>query len=232
MGTEGEAFGVGNAPSAETGDQGPTLALANLTDDFQIVSPPKARGRPKKNPQAVKAKRKQAVAMVQDDLDMHERQMSLLTVYELLDGVPTYKSSHETLLQFKQFMFASKPKPPIAHEIAKLPPTKPLMRPEEVVRIFPMELINKCTAKVTAYQAKKQGTLEMQLALEIVGVGVFANSTVALMRKWHTAAKTVKKIKRALTWIAQLDFTRYGNSSFYIEEDPAIPTLLESLPIL
>ncbi|KAE9296880.1 hypothetical protein PR003_g23647, partial [Phytophthora rubi] len=73
---------------------------------------------------------------------------------------------------------------------------------------------------------------EMQLALEIVGVGVFANSTVALMRKWHTAAKTVKKIKRALTWIAQLDFTRYRNSSFYIEEDPAIPTLLESLPIL
>ncbi|POM67919.1 Hypothetical protein PHPALM_15984, partial [Phytophthora palmivora] len=29
-----------------------------------------------------------------------------------------------------------------------------------------------------------------------------------------------------------LDFTRNGNSSFYVEEDPAIPTLLEGLPVV
>ncbi|KAL4105412.1 hypothetical protein PRIC1_003477 [Phytophthora ramorum] len=136
------------------------------------------------------------------------------------------------MLHFREFMFANKPKPPIAHEITKLPPTKPLMRPEEVVRIFPMQLIKKRTAAVTAYQAKNPGTLEMRLALEIPGVGVFANSTIALMRKWHTAAKFVKKNNRALTWISRLDFTRHGNSSFYVEEDPPIPTLLEGLPIL
>ncbi|GMF54375.1 unnamed protein product [Phytophthora fragariaefolia] len=95
-----------------------------------------------------------------------------------------------------------------------------------------MQFINKCTCKVTAYQARKPGTLEMQLALEIVGVGVFANSTIALMRKWHTAEKSIKKIKRALTWIERLDFTRHGNSSFYVEDDPVVPTLLEGLPIL
>jgi hypothetical protein len=115
---------------------------------------------------------------------MHERKMSLLTVYELLEGEPLYKSTHMKLLQFREFVFASKPKPPIVHEIKKLPMT------EEVVRIFPMQLITKCTSKVTAYQAKKPGTLEMQLALEIVGVGVFANSTIAIMRKWHTAGKS------------------------------------------
>ncbi|KAI9979558.1 hypothetical protein PInf_006031 [Phytophthora infestans] len=72
----------------------------------------------------------------------------------------------------------------------------------------------------------------MQLALEIVGVGVFANSTVSLMRKWHTAVKLVKKIKRAITWIDRLDFAQYGNSSFYVEEDTTIPKLLNDLPIL
>ncbi|GMF51901.1 unnamed protein product [Phytophthora fragariaefolia] len=231
-GKEDDEFGVDIEPSAESGGQGSTLPHANLSDDFRIMSPPKSRGRPKKKPQVVKAKREHTVTLIQNDLDIHERKMSLLVVIDLLGGAPTYKSSHEKLLQFKQFMFSSRPKPPIAHELTKPPPTKPLIRLDEVVRDFPMELINKCTAKVTAYQAKHRGTLEMQVAPEIVGLGVFANSTVALMKKRHAAVKTAKKIKRALTWIAQLDFTRYGNSSFHVEEDPAIPTLLESMPIL
>ncbi|ETM53708.1 hypothetical protein L914_02841, partial [Phytophthora nicotianae] len=200
--TEAEGVSIESDTPQDNDDHSSMLALANLTDDFQIMSPPKTKGRPKQKPRAVKAKWNQTIAMVQEDLDMHERQMSLLTVYELLDGEPVYKSTHEKLLQFKEFLFANKPKPPIAHEISKLPPIKPLMRPEKV------------------------------LALEIVGVGVFANSTISLMRKWHTAVKFIKKIKRAMTWIERLDFTRHGNSSFYVEEDPAIPVLLENLPIL
>ncbi|ETP04501.1 hypothetical protein F441_18732 [Phytophthora nicotianae CJ01A1] len=200
--TEAERVSIESETSQDNDDHSSMLALANLTDDFQIMSPPKTKGRPKQKPRAVKAKWNQTIAMAQEDLDMHERQMSLLTVYELLDGEPVYKSTHEKLLQFKEFLLASKPKPPIAHEMSKLPPTKPLMRPE------------------------------MVLALEIVGVGVFANSTISLMRKWHTAVKFIKKIKRAMTWIERLDFTRHGNSSFYVEEDPAIPVLLENLPIL
>ncbi|GMF56100.1 unnamed protein product [Phytophthora fragariaefolia] len=154
LGTEGKELRSGNEPPNENKCQCPELVPANLTD-FEIVSPPRARGRLKQKPKAVKAKRKQTITMVQDDLDMHDRQMSLLSVRELLDGEPTYTSSHEKLLQFKQFMFSSRPKAPIAHEIAKLPPTKPLIQLEEVVRVFPMELINKCMAKVTAYQSKK-----------------------------------------------------------------------------
>ncbi|ETO63378.1 hypothetical protein F444_18879 [Phytophthora nicotianae P1976] len=152
--TEAERVSIESETSQDNDDHSSMLALANLTDDFQIMSPPKTKGRPKQKPRAVKAKWNQTIAMVQEDLDMHERQMSLLTVYELLDGEPVYKSTHEKLLQFKEFLLASKPKPPIAHEMSKLPPTKPLMRPEMVVRIFPMQLINKCTAKVTVYQKK------------------------------------------------------------------------------
>lgn len=86
-------------------------------------------------------------------------------------------------------------------------------------------------AKVTAYQRKHPGVREMEIALEIVGVGVFANSTVALMRKWHNVSKVVKKIKKTLDWIHQIDFTRNGNTCFVVEEDPELPTILEEIPI-
>ncbi|KAG6587334.1 uncharacterized protein IUM83_02995 [Phytophthora cinnamomi] len=212
--TDAEQASFQSETPHEKDDHGSTLTLANVTDDFQIMSPPKSKGRPKQQPRTVKAKRNQAIAMVQEDLGMHELQMSLLTVYELLDGEPNYKLTHEKLQQFKEFVFANKLKSPIAHEITKLPLTKPLTRPEEVVRIFPKQLINKCTSKVTAYQAKK-GTLEMHAHAKV------ANSS-----------KIRQEDQRALTWIDRLDFTRHGNSSFYVEEDSTIPTLLEGLSIL
>lgn len=74
------------------------------------------------------------------------------------------------LRQFKLFRFLTKPKPPIAHEVAKLPATKLLLRPEEIVRIFPMDLIKKCGAKVSAYQRKHNGVRELDIALEIIGL--------------------------------------------------------------
>ncbi|KAG6599751.1 uncharacterized protein IUM83_13219 [Phytophthora cinnamomi] len=154
--TEAEQASFQSETPHENDDHGSTLTLANVTDYYQIMSPPKSKGRPKQKPRNVKAKRNQAIVMVQEDLGMHKRQMSLLTVYELLDGELNYKSTHEKLLQFEEFVFANKFPPPIAHDITKLPLTKPLTRPEEVVRIFPKQLINKCTSKVTAYQAQKR----------------------------------------------------------------------------
>ncbi|POM61179.1 LOW QUALITY PROTEIN: hypothetical protein PHPALM_29844, partial [Phytophthora palmivora] len=78
-GTEAENVCIESDTPHETEDHNSRLALAILTDDFQIMSPPKARGRPKQKPRVVKAKRNQAIAMVQEDLVMHERQMNLLT---------------------------------------------------------------------------------------------------------------------------------------------------------
>jgi hypothetical protein len=126
----------------------------------------------------------------------------------------------------------SKPKPPIAHEITKLPATKTLLRPEEIVRIFPMDLITKCMATVSAYQRKHRGVRELDIALEIVGVGIFANSTVALMKKWHTAFKILKKVERALDWTKQLQFSRIPNTSFLIEENQVLPANLKASPLL
>ncbi|POM63000.1 hypothetical protein PHPALM_27781 [Phytophthora palmivora] len=128
--TEDEEFSIESEPSHGNDDHDSTLAVANLTDYFQIVRPPNTRGRPKQKPWAVKARQNQAVAMSE----------------------PTYKASHEKLLQLKR---------------ARL------------------------------YQAKKSGTLEVQLALEIAGIRVLAYSTVALMRKCQTSVKPIKKIKIA-----------------------------------
>ncbi|OWZ19923.1 LOW QUALITY PROTEIN: hypothetical protein PHMEG_0005748 [Phytophthora megakarya] len=152
---------------------------------------------------------------------MDRNKSNLLTVYEILQNIPTYKSCGEKLLQFYEYLFGSKPKAPIAHELSKLPRTKPLMEPEKNVRIFPKDLVKKCTAKVTAYQAKHRGVPEMQIVLEIPGVGVFPNTTIALMRRWQDAKVAATRIQRA-----------YVNASFYVAEDPIIPEIVENLPML
>ncbi|KUG01823.1 hypothetical protein AM587_10004481 [Phytophthora nicotianae] len=168
-----------------------SVDLTGVNAEFALQIPPKPRGRPKQKPKAAKAKRNLTIAMVQEDMTMHVCNMNLEKVRELLDNHPTFLSSSETLLQFNVFKFLTKPKPPIAYEISKLPATKPLMREDEIVRVFPLDLIRKCGAKVTAYQRKRRGVRELDVAFEIVGLGVFTNTTIKLMKKngtlplWH-----------------------------------------------
>ncbi|KAE9080927.1 hypothetical protein PF010_g22202 [Phytophthora fragariae] len=208
------------------------VALREATGDFVLESPPKPRGRPKQKTRAVKAKRSENAARVEEDVNMHENGLSLVSAYELLEENPTFNSTHEKLLQFKLFVFVGKQKPPIAHEITKLPTNKPLVRPEEIVRMFSKDLIKKCMAKVSAYQRKHPGVRELDIALEILGVGVFANSTVALMKKWHRACDVLKQIEKTLKWMKQLEFSRLANSSFAVEEDPDLPEKLKAIGIL
>ncbi|KAI9980281.1 hypothetical protein PInf_026462 [Phytophthora infestans] len=116
--------------------------------------------------------------------------------------------------------------------LEKLPATKPLMREDEIVRVFPLDLIKKCGAKVTACQRKRRGIRELDEAFEIVGVGVFTNATIKLMKNWHAAAVACKMIGNALTWIATLDFSRHGNPSFHVEAAPTLPNKLKKMEIL
>ncbi|ETP33417.1 hypothetical protein F442_18071 [Phytophthora nicotianae P10297] len=209
-----------------------SVDLTGVNAEFALKIPPKPRGRPKQMPKAVKAKRNLTIEMAQEDMTMHECNMNLEKVRELLDNHPTLLSSSETLLQFNVFKFLTKPKPPIVYEISKLPATKPLMREDEIVRVFPLDLIRKCGAKVTAYQRKRRGVRELDVAFEIVGLGVFTNTTIKLMKKWHAATVACKKIGNALTWISKMDFSRHGNSGFYVEADPTLPNKLKKMQIL
>ncbi|KAF1772594.1 hypothetical protein GQ600_24417 [Phytophthora cactorum] len=133
----------------------------------------------------------------------------------------TSPSCNEKILQCKVFVFAKKPMPPIAYEIANLPRTKPLMRPDEMVRIFPMALINRCGVKVAVYQRKHRGIRELDIALEMVA-----------HEKWHVAAAAYKKINLAPFWIEQVGLSYHGNVSIIVEDNPELPTKLKEIPIL
>ncbi|KAJ8566434.1 hypothetical protein ON010_g6689 [Phytophthora cinnamomi] len=106
------------------------------------------------------------------------------------------------------------------------------MRPEEIVLLFPLDLIKNGMAKVSTYQRKYSGVRELDIALEIIGVGVFANSTVALMKKWHKACGGLKQMENTLAWIEQLDLSRLVNQSFIAEKDPELPDKITNIPIL
>jgi hypothetical protein len=230
LGTTDAQLGGGEELSSQVLQR--SVDLDDADDDFELQSPPKARGRPKEKPKAAKAKRNLGIALVREDIEMHEKQLNLLPVEQIMAGSPTFHSSHEVFLEFKPFVFQKKPKPPTAYQIGKLPTGKPILTLSEISRMLPKDLIDKCAAKVSAYQKKHPGVQEMDIALDIVGIGVFPNSVVALMKKWHRAVRELREIRTALGWIAQIDFTRNGNPSFFVEEDPALPGKLKDIPIL
>ncbi|KAJ8556614.1 hypothetical protein ON010_g9351 [Phytophthora cinnamomi] len=88
------------------------------------------------------------------------------------------------------------------------------MRPEEIVRVFPLDLIKKCVAKVSAYQRKHSGVRGLDIALEIIGVGRIGENG------------------ERLSWIEQLDLSRLVNQRFKVEKDPELPAKTKNIPIL
>ncbi|ETI54342.1 hypothetical protein F443_02824 [Phytophthora nicotianae P1569] len=203
MGTESTEL---DNSAVENDRRARAVDLDDGKDEFELQSSPKAKGRPKQKPKAVKAKRNMNIAMVQEDIVMNEKQLSLLSVFELLADDATFNSAQENILQFKLFIFAKKPKPPIAHEIMKLPTLKPLARPDEIVRIFPMDLSKKCGVEVTAYQRNNNDVRELDIALEI--------------------------IISALAWIEKVYFSSYDNTSDFVEADPPMPSTLKEIEVL
>ncbi|ETI31934.1 hypothetical protein F443_21166 [Phytophthora nicotianae P1569] len=208
----GATVSASEITSREVPSQARPVNLSDNEDEFEIQSPPRAKGRPRQKPKVVKAKRNLNIAMVQEDLEMHEKQRNLNSVFELLSEDATCNASYETTVQFKLLNFERKPKPPIAYEIAKLPASKLLVKPDEITRIFPMDLIKKCATKVVAFQKKHKGVRELDIALEVVGVGVRINS--------------------ALAWIDNVDLSRCDNSNFSVERDLDLPSKLKEIKVL
>ncbi|KAF1777930.1 hypothetical protein GQ600_13629 [Phytophthora cactorum] len=79
---------------------------------------------------------------------------------------PTYNSTQGKLLHFKVFIFGKKPSVPIAHEIRKLPSSKPAMRLDEIVKKIVYGSHQGMHTKVLAYQRTHRGVSEVDLALE------------------------------------------------------------------
>ncbi|KAF1777713.1 hypothetical protein GQ600_6697 [Phytophthora cactorum] len=159
------------------GGQVSTIALTGTNDDFQIESPTKVKGTPEEEFEGSESKAKH---------DYYHGPRGYGNTSKSVKSTYSQSSPKPTINSFRSLSIAT----PDCPRVAKLHRTKPLLRPEEIVRVLPVDLIGRCMAKVKAFQNKRPWTLETQLTLE---VGVFANSTVALMRRWYDAMKAVKK---------------------------------------
>ncbi|KAF1794659.1 hypothetical protein GQ600_6476 [Phytophthora cactorum] len=127
---------------------------------------------------------------------MHDKRLSMSTFQECIGGEPAYLSAAHAIAQFKLFVLDS---------------------------ILPADLLRKCSANVTAPQAKRTGIMEKDVAIEIVGLGVYMTSTLRVMKKRHQARKTVSAVNMAVVWIGTIDFT-YDAGLFSTSQDPQIDT--------
>ncbi|KAE9057815.1 hypothetical protein PF006_g32320 [Phytophthora fragariae] len=63
----------------------------------------------------------------------------------------------------------------------------------------------------------------MDTAVDIHGVGVFAASTLRLMRKWHQSIAAMDRIDNTLAWIKTVDFHLQVPRTYLTEEDDSLP---------
>ncbi|KAG6947363.1 hypothetical protein JG688_00015585 [Phytophthora aleatoria] len=123
---------------------------------------------------------------------MHDKRLSMSTFQECIGGEPAYLSAAHAIAQFKLFVLGQQDE-------------KCGHFPLEIVSILPADLLRKCSANVTAPQAKRTGIVEKDVAIEIVGLGVYMTSTLRVMKKRHQARKTVSAVNMAVEWIGTID---------------------------
>ncbi|GMF18951.1 unnamed protein product [Phytophthora fragariaefolia] len=196
--------------SSKSGTQSGTVlrpeTLDTATADFEISRPLRPRGRPKQKSKAKKAKRNLSIQIANDDSILHDKR---LIIPEIL--------SH---------------KAPIAHVIAKLPASKPLLEPSDISRILTRDLLRRSDAKVTSLQKKRNGLAEKDVAVEFPGLGVITTSTLIIMKRWHKVVGALKVIKKAQTWVASIDLSMDVPPAYQVDEDAELPAKLNAIPIL
>ncbi|GMF15528.1 unnamed protein product [Phytophthora fragariaefolia] len=96
LGIDVERLSAESSSATESNEvQARSINLAYANDEFELESPPKSKGRTKQKPKAVKARRNRVIAMIQEVLEMHDKQLSILSLYEVLENKPTFNWSYE-----------------------------------------------------------------------------------------------------------------------------------------
>ncbi|KAE9326263.1 hypothetical protein PF001_g2517 [Phytophthora fragariae] len=217
-------------------EQTETLTPAN-GQEFHLTSPSRGRGRPKQTTISKKVAQNKIAAMAQVDSDMIASNLRLADVREAVSNHPTYASAAVLLIKFKLFVFSRRPKAPIVRKISSLPPTKLITSVEAISRIFRADLIDRCEAKIIALQrsetnAGRENLGEQKVAVEKLGVGVYASTTLDVMKKWRKAMKTIRLVDKAVTWVEAIGFSMPMPSVYQVEPDPEILQKLKSIPLL
>ncbi|GMF34448.1 unnamed protein product [Phytophthora fragariaefolia] len=186
---------------------------------FEIASPPRSRGRPKRSAKAEKAARNLSVAAASDDSDLYASHLSLASVNATLSSKTTYDSAVELLSKFRIFEYGVKFRAPTVRKRSNLPPIKPVVKPESIFRIRRPEYIEMCSAKVSALQAKTKGLAEGDVVLDIIGLGVYSTETLNIMKRWYRAMEVIKNLNKGIECIDTIHFTIPVAASFRCSAD-------------
>ncbi|KAI9989628.1 hypothetical protein PInf_019913 [Phytophthora infestans] len=158
--------------------------------------------------------------MAKEDSEMHSKNMTIATLARALEVYPTYTSASSTVIKYKVLMVDKNVTAPIAYKLAKLPANKTIIDADELVRVFPKDLLRKCTKKVTALQTASENLSEPEVVVEIPGLGVFKTSTLATMKRYHISIQTAHLVDRVIRWCQTINFDIPMPPAFKTQEDP------------
>ncbi|KAF1782153.1 hypothetical protein GQ600_20363 [Phytophthora cactorum] len=182
---------------------------------FEISSPIRARGRPKQKAKVNKAKKCTSIRMAKADSILHDKQLSLQTISDIVWHDTTYTNCAELLRQFQ--VFEKKMKPPVAHIIANLPTTKSIMAPAHISRILSKALLQRANKKVMTLQKKNRALAERDVGVEFPGLVVIGGQSLMSMRRWHQAIDALNRLDRTKKWIAELDFSQFRETHLLVK---------------
>ncbi|KAI9992926.1 hypothetical protein PInf_014868 [Phytophthora infestans] len=182
-------------------------------DDFDIVSPPRSRGRPKEKPKVAHAKRNIEIAMARENSLMYSHDLSLQTVAPMQNDAMSYESAGSVLTKFKVFVVSKKAKAPVARETIRLPPSKQPMQLDELVRVLPKDMLRNCDTKVP-------------------GIGVFDTAALSVTKIYHRARAAILVVEKAVKWLGTIDFTHQLGPDFAIDCDAVMHMKIWDLCLL
>ncbi|OWZ12660.1 hypothetical protein PHMEG_00014139 [Phytophthora megakarya] len=243
LGTQSSKSGQSGTQSGQSGQSGTKPGESGMTtleavegSTFEVASPPRSRGRPKQTPRAKKSARNKAISDAEEDSELYSLNISLANVQDVVNNQPTYASAADLLSRFKLIDFAKKLKAPTAHKISALSAPKVLTVISSITRMLRLEFIERCKVKVSGLQKRQKnanGTnlAEKDIAVEIIGVGIYSTEMLGVMKKWHTAMKSIRHVDKAVTWIDTIDFNVDVPEHFQVERDPNILAKLKDIPL-
>ncbi|GMF59826.1 unnamed protein product [Phytophthora fragariaefolia] len=115
-----------------------------------------------------------------------------------------------------------------SHEVIN----KPVLHTDEIVRILPKDILQKCYQRVTALQKTRRGMAERDVTVEICSIGVFSTEMLRIMERYNRATTASKQVEKAVRWISSIAFTLPMNPLFKARENPALIDKLHHIKLL
>ncbi|GMF23183.1 unnamed protein product [Phytophthora fragariaefolia] len=80
--------------------------------------------------------------------------------------------------------------------------------------------------------AGRANLAEKDVAVEIIGVGLYSTNTLIVMKNWHRAMKSMQHVDKAVNWIDTIDFDIQMADQFKVEPDATFLSKIKAIPLL